>query len=71
VDKSATRKYRDQSDDHVMIARRGRLNKRKPINRLVNKSAEDIQPGNTFKFKCQWCHKTEHKAIDYPKNERS
>jgi len=71
LDESATRKHRDQSDDHAMIARKGRLNKRRPTNKLVNKSAEDAQPGNIFKFKCHRCRKIGHKAIDCPKNEQN
>jgi len=71
LDESATRKHRDQSDDHAMIARRGRLNKRKSTIKPANKSAEDAQPGNTFKFKCHRCRKVGHKAIDCPKNERN
>jgi len=71
LDESATRKHRDQSDDHAMIARRGKRNKKGSIHKSVNKSAEDTQPGNTFKFKCHRCRQTGHKAIDCPKNERN
>jgi len=45
--------------------------KKKPINKSVNKSIEDSQPGNAFKFKCHRCHKIGHKAIDCPKNEQN